>query len=418
MTTEGRSWFDDARFGMFVHWGIYSARGFEPSWPLVGGAVTFPYGQDVTVDDYFRDALGWAPPPDAPREWMRAAKAAGMTYAVLTTKHHDGFTLFPSEHNPFGVDQSAPGRDLVREFVDAARAEGLRVGLYYSLIDWHHPDYPAWTDEMRPYLGRTPLDDTAAWSRFAADMTAQLDHLLSSYGTIDQLWFDGGWERTADEWGSTELEAMIRGLQPDIIINERLPGVGDYLSPEQALPAAPIEGWWETCLTMNHSWGPVEADHEWKSVRSLLTVLIEVAAGGGNLLLNISPDGDGALLDWQRERLDGIADWMSRHGETVLEAGPAAPGIRFYGPVTQRENRTYLFCVMRPQEQVVVRGMYGKRIEAVRAIGSDAPLSFDLRLSALDRIVGGDTVCDVLIDVPDSAIDPMITVLEITTREE
>lgn len=414
-------WFDRARFGLFVHWGLYSAKGFEPSWPLVGGSPAFPYGQDVTPEAYYADAERWVPPPGAPREWVQMAKAAGMTYAVLTTKHHDGFALFDSEHSDFSIARNAPGRDLVREFVDACHDQGLRVGLYYSLSDWHHRDYPAYSGEWRPYpFLAYPRPDADTWERFLADQRGQLGDLLTNYGQIDLLWFDGGWERKEDEWRSTELEAFIRARQPGIVINDRLPGVGDYESPEQSLPTRAIDGWWETCLTMNHSWGPVAADLERKSVRNLLWLLGDVAGGGGNLLLNISPDGDGHVLDWQRERIEALGGWLARHADAVVGTEPAlAPG-QFYGPTTQRVTDdaviTYLLCPMRPVELVTVRSIHGGRIESVRALGSDTPLAFDVRLSAIDRVFLKDPRSDVVISVPDDATDELMTVIEITQR--
>jgi alpha-L-fucosidase len=407
-------WFDLARFGLFVHWGAYSQYGWEPSWPLVGGSPAFPHGQDLAVGDYYRDALQFAPDPDVCREWMRLARRCGMTYAVLTTKHHDGFAMFPSSHAAFGVAHGACGRDLVAEFVDAARAEGLRVGLYFSLSDWHHPDYPAFQDAMRPYqLIGYPRPPAAQWERYLVDLRGQLTHLLTAYGRIDVLWFDGGWERTPDEWRAAELEALIRRLQPDIAINDRLPGVGDYDTPEQAIPREPPARAWETCMTMSHSWGNADGGQDRKSARYLLTVLAEVAGAGGNLLLNLSPDGRGRMPDWQRDRLEAIADWMARHGEAIAGCARGLEPWQFYGPTSRRGDRVFLFCPQRPQEFVVVRGLLGRRIAAVRALGIDRPLAFELRLSALDRLFGSDAPCDVIIATPDDALDPVMTVLEV-----
>ncbi len=413
--TDDPSWFDAARFGLFVHWGPYSARGFEPSWPLVGGSPAFPFCQDVPVADYYSDVAAFVPPKDAPREWLRLARRCGMQYAVLTTKHHDGFCLFSGEHARFGIAQAAPDRDLVAEFVEAARGEGLRVGLYFSLCDWHHPDYPAFTDAMRPYpFIAYPRPEAPRWERFLQDLRGQLAHLLTAYGRIDLLWFDGGWERRKEEWRAADIERLARALQPGILLNDRLPGVGDYVSPEQALPSPAPRGRWETCLTMNHSWGPVAEDHAYKSVRSLVTILAEVASRGGNLLLNVSPDGQGGLLTPQRERLEGIAGWMERHADAVIGSEPGLEPGQFYGPTTRKGDRTFLFCPMRPQEEVVLRGVRGRRIRAVRALGSGRTLDFELRLSALDRVLGQDPVCDVLIAVPDEACDPLVTVIEVS----
>lgn len=412
--TEGQSWFGDARFGMFVHWGAYSEQGWEPSWPLVGGNVAFPHGQDVPVAEYYATTPAFRPPPGAPVEWMRLAKACGMQYAVLTTKHHDGFALFGGESATFGIEDNEPGRDLVREFVDAARDADLRVGLYLSLSDWHDPDYPAWTDDDRPYGYVLPRSEPAAWARFSDRLRAQLRHLLTDYGRIDTLWFDGGWEHSADQWGSDELETIIRELQPDIVVNDRLPQVGDYESPEQSVPHPAPAGPWEVCMTMNQSWGPVEADPDRKSARYLVTVLTEVAAGGGNLLLNISPRGDGSIPPWQQERLETIAAWMDRNGDAVLGTERGLEPWQFHGPTTQRGSVTYLFCDGRPQEFVVLRGVIGSSITSVRALGSGQELTFELQLGALERILGGKGRCDVVISVPDDVLDPLLTVIEVT----
>lgn len=412
------SWFASARFGLFVHWGMFSNKGLEPSWPLVGGFPAFPFGQKLNTAEYYEGAETWVPPEGAPREWARAAKACGMRYAVLTTKHHDGFALFDSPHSDFGVARNAPGRDLVREFADACRAEGLRVGFYFSLADWHHPDYPAFTDDMQPYPFITyPRSEPERWERFLVDLRGQLDHLLTNYGEISTLWFDGGWERSAPEWQAAELETFIRERQPGIVINDRLPGVKDYESPEQSLPTEAIDGWWEMCLTMNHSWGPVAADRSYKSVRYLLSILADVAAGGGNLLLNVSPDGEGRLLDWQRERLEGIAGWMAHHSAAIFDTEPGLEPGHFYGPSTRRGDTYYLLCPMRPVEQVTVRAFPGRRIESVRALGAGADLKYELRLTALDRILGSGDLCDVVIRVPDDACDDLMTVLEVTLHD-
>jgi alpha-L-fucosidase len=410
-------WFAAARFGLFIHWGIYSVKGWEPSWPLVGNISAFPAGQDVPVEEYYAAAPAFRPPEGAPREWMRLARACGMQYAVLTARHHDGYTLFPSEHASLGVAEHLPGRDLVAEYVDAARDAGLRVGLYFSLPDWRHEGYPAWRDDMRPYGFNYPRGDEAGWARFLADLRGQLTHLLTAYGTIDSLWFDGGWERTPDEWRSSELGALIFELAPDIVVNDRLPGLAGYATPEQTVAHPPPSGAWETCLTMGESWGPNPSDEKQKTTAELLGILAEVAAGGGNLLHNVSPDGDGALVGWQRARLEAIAAWMSRHAAAILHTHPSglAPW-QFYGPTTANARATFLLCPMQPQGVAVLRRVYGKHITGIRALGTGVELPFELRLSALDRIVGGDPCCDVVISVPPGATDEVMTVIEITTE--
>jgi alpha-L-fucosidase len=397
---------------MFVHFGAYSARGWEPSWPLVGGIRCFPHCQDLSVAEYYGAAAGFVPPRGAAREWMRAARRWGMRYAVLTTKHHDGFALFRSAHASYGVGD---GHDVVAEFVEAARAEGLRVGLYFSLPDWHHPDYPAWTDDMRPYaFVANPRAEPARWERFLADLRGQLTDLLTRYGRIDALWFDGGWERTPDEWRATEIEALVRRLQPDIVMNDRLPGVGgDYETPEQSVPAEPPSRAWETCLTLGRSWGNPPDDADRKSARELAITLAEVAGKGGNLLVNVSPDGAGRIPDWQRERLDAVGAWLARHGEAVFDTTAGLPPGQFYGPSTRRGDRLFLFCPMRPQESVAVRGLPVRRVAGVRALGSGTPLATRVRLPAAEELFSDDPVGTVVIDVPEAALDPLLTVLEV-----
>ena len=221
-------------------------------------------------------------------------------------------------------------RDLVAEFVDACRAEGLRVGFYFSLSDWHHPDYPAFRDEDRPYLLIAyPRPEPEVWARYLDVLFGQVRELLTDYGEISVIWFDGGWERSPEQWRAAELEALIRELQPDILINERLPSVGDYTTPEQFVPATAPEGRWETCLTMNESWGHVPEDEDWKTERDLVHALCETVGKGGNLLLNIGPRGDGSLdpTEASRARRGGRLDGAARLGDPRRRARPGAVAV-------------------------------------------------------------------------------------------
>jgi len=406
----GDAWFDASRFGMFIHWGPYSAMGIEPSWPLVGGTAALAHSDAVAVADYYRSAARWAPPDDGPARWVDHAVACGMDYLILTTKHHDGFTLFPTDHSALGIHTTAPGRDLVGAYVDAVRSAGRRVGFYFSLADWHHPDYPAFRDDMRPYqFFGYPRPGADAWDRFHADLVGQLRDLLTRYGPIDVLWFDGGWERTPDEWRATELEALIRTWQPDVVLNDRLPGVAGYESypHEQIVPFDPPARRWETCVTMDRSWGPLPVDEGRKSVAELLGLLGDAAGAGGRLLLNVAPVDAGAVPDWQRSRLDDIGRWMDRHGPALHATRPALRSGQFYGPATTDETTLYLWCPMAPAGPVVLRSVHGRRIRRVTVVGGPE-LAFDLRFSALDQLLGGDPVGDVVIDVPANAtIGPM-----------
>jgi alpha-L-fucosidase len=413
-------WFESARFGMFIHWGLASVHGCELSWPLVGGIGALPGATDMPIDGYYAAAHAFNPNSFDPRAWARLARRAGMRYAILTAKHHDGFALFRTRAGDFSVEHAPFGRDIVREFVDAFRAEGLRVGLYYSLIDWHHPDYPAFSEADKPYRwGKWRRSAPEQWERFIGFMFAQVRELLTNYGAIDVLWFDGGWERSADEWRAPELVRMIRSLQPEIAINDRLPGVGDYETPEQAVPSEPPERAWETCMTMNDSWGYNPSDANYKSARALAHTLAEVAGKVGNLLLNVSPRADGTLPPEQRDRLDAIASWMDRGaGEAIFDTTSGLQPWQFYGPSTRRGECIYAHLLMRPYESVSVRGIPVRRVRSVRAITSGGrELRFRRRTSAADLLFNRDPYGAIEVEIPEAAIDPIATVLAIDVSD-
>jgi alpha-L-fucosidase len=413
------SWFHAARFGMFVHWGHSSQQGIELSWPMVGGVFALPESKPVPVDQYHSTAATFDPQRFDARKLARLAKRCGMHYAVLTTKHHDGYAMFDTKTSDYSVMQSLYGRDIVRQLVDAMRAEGIRIGLYFSLADWHHPDYPAFTQADVPYqFPRWKAPDPERWPRFLETMFAQMRELLTNYGQIDLLWFDGGWERTPEEWRTREFHEMIRELQPDIVINDRLPGFGDYSTPEQFVPPKPPEGTWETCLTMNESWGYQPSDTKYKSARQLIHTLCEVAGKGGNLLLNVSPMGDGRLPPEQQERLEAIAIWMSRNSDSIAGTKPGLEPWQFYGPSTRRDGTVYLHALMRPYESLTVRGVHIKRVKSVRALSTGAGLRFTTHCSIPDRLLNSDPLGELTIEVPEEAIDPCATVIAVEFGEK
>lgn len=404
------AWFDAARFGMFVHWGHVSQRGSELSWPLVGGVPLLPYSNDdVGVAEYHATAATFCPEVGAAERWAAAAADAGMGYAVLTARHHDGFALWPSLSTDWSIARTPYRGDLVGEYVDAMRGAGLRVGLYLSLSDWHHPDYPAFGEEDRPYLtylGRRA--DPEAWHRYLDSLFGQVKELLTGYGSIDYLWFDGQWERSAEEWRAVELLAMIKAFQPDCMVNDRLPGSGDVATPEQAVPAVAPAGRWETCLTMNRSWGWTPADTEYKSARSLVHTLSETAGRGGNLLLNVSPDGSGALPAAQVERLSSIGEWMDRNGSAIRGTAPGLEPWQFYGPSTRSDDCTYLLLLSRPYDTVSVRGVPAAR--SVRHLATGRDLAFE-RVVTAEAALTGDPLGELVITVPEALIDPIATVI-------
>jgi alpha-L-fucosidase len=412
------TWFDTARFGMFVHWGHSSQRGIELSWPLVGGIANLP-SSNVGVDDYHASAATFDPQGWDAKALARQARELGMQYAVLTAKHHDGFAMFHTKQSDFSIEHTPFERDIVREFVEAMRGEGLKVGLYFSLIDWHHPDYPAFRDEDKPYvLGRARKPTPEQWERFVPFMFAQVRELMAEYGKIDVIWFDGQWERRPEEWRAAELAAMIRELQPGILINDRLPGAGDFETPEQFIPPQPRLNPWETCLTMNESWAYNPADDRWKSPRQLVHMLCEVAGRGGNLLLNAGPMGDGRLPDEITERLDAMQRWMAKHAESIIGTSPGLEPWQFYGPSTRRGETVYLHLLMRPYETISVRGVPVKRVRSVRVLGSGAELRRHRRTQIIDQLYNADPLGELTIEVPAEEIDDLATVVAIEFAEQ
>lgn len=413
-----QTWFETAGLGMFVHWDHASQQGLEISWPLVGGGGILPHAQGVTAEQYHSSAATFDPTQWDPVALAQLASETGVQYAVLTTKHHSGFAMFDTTLDDFSVVKASPyGRDIVREFADAMRAEGIRVGFYFSLCDWHHPDYPAFTEKHRPYkLGVSPpMPDEVSWERFLDVMFGQIRELLGEYGTVDVLWFDGGWERRGRQWRSRELEAMIRALQPDIVINDRLPGVGDYETPEQFVPPTPPERKWETCMTMNESWSYNPADHDYKSPRSLVHTLCEVVGRGGNLLLNVSPRGDGSLPPEQIARMEHLGTWVRRNGEAVLGVEAGLEAWQHYGPSTRRGNRIYVHLLSRPYDTVTVRGLKVRQVEKVTELVSGRSLSFTTRTGIMESFER-DPDGEITITVPKELVDDDATILTIDLR--
>ena len=410
------TWFDTARFGMFIHWGLSSVRGWELSWPMVGGNFALPRCQSVSIADYYASANAFNPSHFDPCAWARLAARAGMQYAVLTTKHHDGFALFDTRRSDYSVMRAPYGKDIVRDWVEAFRAEGLRVGFYFSLSDWHHPDYPAFSEADKPYdFFHLPQPTAEQWSRYLDVLFGQVRELLTHYGPVDVIWFDGQWERRpAERWKAAELRAMIKSLQPEILINDRLPGCGDFETPEQYVPPQPPPQAWETCMTMNESWGYNAEDGEYKSPRQLIHALCEVAGKGGNLLLNVSPMGDGRLPPEQIERLDVVGQWMARcHRESVIGTRPGLEPWQFYGPSTRRGNVTYLHLLLKPYDTVALRGVPIDRIRSVRALASGTELRYTTRCAILDRLSNPDPMGELTITVPGSVVDPYATVIAV-----
>ena len=339
-------WWREARFGMFVHWGLYS--GLAGTWegkPVGkrGGMEWIQQRVKADTDTYAKRAVPlFKPAPGFAKEWSALARKTGCRYLVFTTKHHDGFALHDSKVSDYDAG-SVLERDLVREIVDAARADGLRVGFYHSVIDWHHDQYEYARSKQLPHpLKGKPYPNKERDHKTYVDyLHAQANELVSNYGTVDVMWWDySSQDFQGDEaWRAFDLMGMVRAKQPGIIMNNRLfrcaeagwksmgthgftgtldPKYGDFITPEQHIPATGMPGIdWETCMTMNTTWGYSRHDHAWKPVQTLIRNLVDIASKGGNYLLNIGPEGDGSVPPQSVERMAAMGKWMSRYGDSI-----------------------------------------------------------------------------------------------------
>lgn len=423
------AWYRDARFGMFIHWGLYAlpARG---EW--VRSFEQMPESQYLPYFDQF------APQHFDPCIWAKAAKKAGMKYAVLTAKHHDGFCLFDSQYTDFKSTNTPYGRDIVAEFLEAFRAEGIRVGLYFSLLDWHHPDYPHYGDRNHP-MRKDPAysNENRDFSRYLDYMHAQIKEICSNYGKLDILWFDFSYDDMRGEtWRATELMDMVRSLQPEVIIDNRLEVSGegfgslaegnptayhgDFVTPEKMIPPQPLKDAnglplaWEACVTTNDSWGYCADDHYFKPGSLLIKKLVEVVSKGGNIILNVGPDADGQIPPESMDILDEIGRWMDKNSASIHGCGPSDLPKPEYGRITQKGDTLYFHLFENTLGPVPLMGIAPGCVENIRllASGKEVPISTSWVHSDYPHIVFADLGPDPVL--PDSTD----TVLAVKLKKE
>ncbi len=376
------AWWRDARFGMFVHYGLYSVRGrMEWAMPL----------ENYTIEEYEKYADQFCPKPGAPREWAALAKKAGCKYMVMTTRHHEGFSLWDSKVNPYNSLNYGPHRDIVREFVDACREYGLKIGFYSSLMDWHHPD------------GWKCAFDTEARARFNEYLTALNVELLSNYGKIDILWYDvsapmESWEG----WDSLARNQKLRAIQPDIIINNRSKLDEDFGTPEGHITAENRD--WEACMTYNDlSWGYVDsaqaAPYGYNAQR-ILKMLWNVSKSCGNLLLNIGPAPDGSVPAEAVEPLTKVGQWLSVNGDAVYGRRDESAHANFWiRGTSRRKEKVYVWNWIWPEDGEFTIGGYRTKLvsASLPATGETLPFEQDeyrITVKGLPR-VSPDPVCNV-----------------------
>jgi alpha-L-fucosidase len=379
--TRRMKWWHEARFGMFIHWGLYSVMG-RHEWVMENEAIP--------VSEYETLARRFQPKPNAARDWARIARRAGMKYMVMTTKHHEGFCLFDTATTTYCAPRSAAARDLVREYVDAARAEGLRVGFYYSLMDWHHPD------------GARCAKDEAARHRFVEYAHTHVRELMTNYGKIDILWYDVAWPLDAEGWQSQKMNEMVFRLQPDIVVNNRNKLPGDFTTPEQRVEAAAEGRAWETCMTMNSSWGYHAADDDWKTPKQVVRNLITCTRDGGNYLLNIGPRPDGSVPQESVNILATVGRWLERNGAAIYGADRCQPRRSNYAGFTRKGNTLYMHVHFWPGESFAMAGLLVPA-KSVRLLASGESVAFQqdklrIRFTGLPATAPDDPVTTLAIE--------------------
>ncbi|MDR1788745.1 MAG: alpha-L-fucosidase [Treponema sp.] len=382
------AWFTEARFGMFIHWGIYA---------IPAHGEWYRSHAQVPVEAYQKYFDRFDPKACDIHQWARLAHDAGMRYMVLTAKHHDGFCLFDSKLTDYKSTNTPAGRDFIAEYVEACRDEGLKVGLYYSLLDWHHPDYPKYADKFHPMRGNEAFkDEKINFDRYLDYMHGQIEELVSNYGKIDVLWFDFSYENLSGKaWRAEELVSMVRKHQPDVILDNRLeasgeeyggllgpspaPAAGDFVSPEQSLPQGCILNYegkpvtWELCTTINNSWSYMLHDRSFKTASFLIHKLVECVSKGGNLLLDVGPDANGRIPLESVYALYQVGEWMQRNGESIYGCGPALDLPRpDWGRYTRKGNIVYGHLFEEPIGPIPLTGIDPAKIRFVSLLRDGA----------------------------------------------
>lgn len=375
-------WFEEAKLGIFIHYGIYAVNGIAESWSFYNGRISY--------EDYMKQLNGFTAAKFDAEAWAELIEKSGAKYAVLTTKHHDGVALFDTKYSDLSVVKKTPAkRDIIKEYAQAIKKRGIRLGMYYSLIDWSHPDYASVFED-----GKVPEDlssvnsfsnpidgiqDEKRWNNFLEFNNNQLKEILTNYGKVDLLWFDGDWERSAKQWKLPEFKEYLQSFNSEIVINSRLQGYGDYKTPEQGLPITRPEGAWEFCTTINSSWGYVPTDNHYKSLNQIIRMFCDCITMGGNMLLDIGPKEDGTIDQRQADILLGLGKWVNLHKEAIFGTTEGIHTRYYLGGSTISKDRTilYLFVYDEPKECICLKGLCNK-IKKIIILHSGKQLEYEI----------------------------------------
>lgn len=398
---KARAWFQEARFGLFIHWGVYAVAG-EGEWVM--------HQKRITVPEYERDfPPAFNPVKFDPAAWVRMAKDAGMKYITITSKHHDGFAMYDSKVSDYDVvDRTPYGKDVLKMLSEACRKEGIKLFFYHSQLDWHHPDYFPRGRTGR-FAGR---DEKGDWNAYLDTMDAQLRELLTGYGEVGGIWFDGWWDKPEAEWRLGRTYGLIHELQPAALVganHHRRPFPGeDFQMFEKDLPGQNTTGWndqaelgdlpIEMCDTINNSWGFNKNDGSYKSTKQIVQLLVKSAGYDGNLLLNVGPRPDGSIQPEFVKRLSEVGAWLKQNGESIYgtRGGPITP--RPWGVTTQKGDRVFVH-LLDWKDAVLVLPRPKRAVKRAALFGSGKPVAFELAKDAL------------LLRLDPASIDPVDTII-------
>ncbi|MCB0742877.1 MAG: alpha-L-fucosidase [Ignavibacteriae bacterium] len=398
-------WFKDAKLGIFIHWGIYAVNGISESWSFFNGRISH--------EDYLKQLDGFTAKDYDPDYWAKLIKDSGAMYSVITSRHHDGFALWDTKFgNLNAVKNAAVKKDVLSPFVNALRKNDLKVGLYYSLSDWSNNDYTHFTREINRYK---ISEDPTRWNKYLGYFQGQLNELGEKFNP-DLWWFDGDWEHSAEEWEADKVRAMLLARNPNVIINSRLQGRGDYETPEQGPPVVrPEAKYWELCYTMNDSWGYQQNDTDYKTPQQLLDVFVDCISQGGNLLLDIGPKADGTIPEEQINILKEFGKWTSKHKEAIYGTRQGIPYDHFYGPTSLSKDKKILYLYVKGNSngQLALKGIKNK-INSVWVVGNGTALNH----KTVSKVYWNEYPGITFIDLPENILDKYYTVVAVLLDDE
>ena len=398
-------WFQEAKYGLFIHWGLYSI-------PASGEWVQ--YGKKISGQEYEKFAKQFNPVKFNAREWVSMAKQAGMKYIVITTKHHEGFCMFDSKLTNYDIVDATPyGKDPMKDLSEECKKQGMKLCFYYSVQDWHHPGFPlkyTYHTKQFPEGFHGFPNPNADYKKYFAYLSGQVKELLTNYGDIGIIWWD--WDGPAFEPMEIENREMAQTLvdsihkwQPECLINNRMGGIGaDYGTPEQEIPGGLQKTAFEVCMTMNNSWGYNKNDNNWKSAKDIILNLVDIASKGGNYLLNVGPTGEGVIPTESQDILKEVGNWLSVNGESIYGTTSGGPSVRWNNSIagiTAKPNTFYLHIFKWPKDNMIYLNDFVNKYE-------DAYLLFDKEKKSLKVDVH---LQGLMIHLPGQAIESIDNVI-------